>query len=118
MLCFMRALELHIIETASDVDLAIKAGLLEPHRLDYTSCSDCDDSVGHASTGEEFEPFVVVIDASDADWVVCIDCASPITDGDLRKAVTPENFQELTNKKKLLSSLVDEYLDDDDLDEF
>jgi hypothetical protein len=114
----MRALELHIIETASDVDLAIKAGLLEPHRLDYTSCSDCDDTVGHAATDEAFEPFCVVIDADDNDWVVCIDCASPITDGDLRKVVEPEMLQEFTNKKKLLSSLVDEYLDDDDLDEF
>ena len=114
----MRALELHIIETASDVDLAIKAGLLEPHRLDYSSCSDCEDSVGYLISDDTFEPFVVVIDASDADWVVCINCASPITDGDLRKVVTPETIKEFTNKKKMLSSLVDDYIDEDDLDEF
>lgn len=115
MLCFMRSLEVHIVETASDVDLAIKAGLLEPQHLDYSTCSECDDAIGHVIDDGSFEPFAVVIDVDDADWVVCTDCASPVTDGDLRRQMTPDSYEHLMSLKKS-DSLLDE--DDFDLDEF
>ncbi len=113
----MRALEVHIIETASDIDLAIKAGLLEPTQLNAVNCSDCEEEVGHTGGVEEFEPFAVVIDADDADWVVCIDCASPITDGDIRLTMFTEPHELLTTPKKP-ALLLNDYLDEDDLDEF
>lgn len=80
MLCSMRHLEIHVIETEQDVDLALQSGLLSLDRLDSTECADCALPVGHAST-DGFEPFAVVIDENDFDWAVCVECASPVTDG-------------------------------------
>lgn len=80
MLCSMRHLEIHVIETEQDVDLALQSGLLSLDRLDSTECVDCALPVGHAST-DGFEPFAVVIDENDCDWAVCVDCASPVTEG-------------------------------------
>lgn len=113
----MRALEVHIIETASDIDLAIKAGILEPTRLNAVLCSDCEEEVGHTVDADEFEPFAVVIDSDDADWVVCIDCASPITDGDIRLSMFTEPHEVLTTSKKP-PLVLNDYLDVEDLDEF
>jgi hypothetical protein len=76
MLCSMRHLEVHVIETEHDIDLALQAGLVTAGQLSHSECSDCADLVGHA--GESFSPFVVVIDEYDFDWAVCSDCASSV----------------------------------------
>ncbi len=76
----MRHLEIHVIETEHDVDLALQSGVLSLDRLDSTECVDCALPVGHASTAG-FEPFAVVIDETDCDWAVCLECASPVTEG-------------------------------------
>lgn len=80
---FMRHLELHVIETEHDIDLALQAGLLELDRLDATECVECGVSLGYSDRTAEFEPFTVVIDESDTDWSLCLECASPVIDGEL-----------------------------------
>lgn len=79
MLLSMRHIELHMLETDSDLDLALQAGLLEPEQLVSTVCSDCDEYVAHV--GDEFIPFAVVLDDKDRVWFVCEDCSAPVTDG-------------------------------------
>ena len=37
----MRSIELHVINTASDVDTAISNGLAEPEELDLAECAAC-----------------------------------------------------------------------------
>jgi hypothetical protein len=92
MLCFMRSLELHVIETASDVDDAVTAGVLLPENLVETECSDCSEGVGYSGI-EEFAPFSVVIDENNRDWVLCTECASPVIDGGWRQAThMPETY--------------------------
>lgn len=103
----MRALEVHIIETASDIDLAIQAGLLEPHRLDSSACAECEELVGYGSNVDDFEPFCVVIDIDDNDWVVCIDCSAPLTES------SPVHVDPLIANLNLSN-----IFEDDDLDEF
>lgn len=109
MLCFMRALEIHVIETASDIDLALQAGLLEPSQLDNATCSDCDEAVGYL-VGVEFEPFVVVIDEHDNDWVTCSECADSVTEGDLRLGLGPSIIS--------IDALAVDFIDDDELEKF
>lgn len=73
---FMRSLEVHLFETDSDLDSAIASGAVLPEQLIRTVCIDCQGPVGFA--GLEFEPFVVVIDENDQDWLACTDCAKAI----------------------------------------
>lgn len=80
MLSFMRHLEIHVIETDRDIDLAVQAGLLELGQLTASVCVDCDEPVGH-SASNGFRPFTIVLEEEDEDWAVCIDCASPVVDG-------------------------------------
>ena len=115
MLCFMRAFEVHVLDTPSDIDLAIKAGVLEPHRLDYSSCSECEESIGHITLQETFEPFCVVIDADDNDWVVCVDCASPIVDGLFRATSDGSTSLELLLSEQKRTHLL---IDDEEFDTF
>lgn len=74
----MRSLEVHVLETETDVALALSSGVLLPEQMVMTECSDCEDLVGLRAS--RFEPFVVVIDEHDQDWTVCSDCARPIVD--------------------------------------
>ena len=67
MLSFMRSLEVHLLETDTDLGSALKAGLLLPEHLRETACSDCGESIGHANGEDSFEPFCVVIDETDRD---------------------------------------------------
>lgn len=77
MLCFMQHLEIHVLETETDIDLALQSGILTVDQLGHTECSEC--SSGVAYSGEAgFEPFLVVINEHDQDWPVCLDCASPV----------------------------------------
>ena len=80
MLCSMRHLEVHVIETEQDIDLAIQAGLLTGSQLDHSYCAECDESVGHSLEVGNFIPFSVVLDSDDNSWPVCSDCAGPVTD--------------------------------------
>ena len=115
MLCFMRAFEVHVLDKPSDIDLAIKAGVIEPHRLDYSSCSECEESIGHVPLEETFEPFCVVIDIDDNDWAVCIDCASPIVDGFYRQTSQGVTSLELFLSEQKRNQLL---IDDEEFDTF
>lgn len=75
----MRSLEVHVFETEQDVDIAIQSGTALPEQIAQTSCLECEGALGYSSL-DGFEPFVFVIDENDQDWVVCIECASPIVD--------------------------------------
>jgi hypothetical protein len=112
MLCFMRSMEIHVLETASDLAGALKVGLLLPEHLTDTECSDCGDGIGHANGAESFYAFCVVIDETDRDWVICMECASPVVDGDVRQATrTPEVYESPSTYSRILD-------DDDEIDFF
>lgn len=72
----MRSLEVHLFETERDVELAIRSGTALPEQIASTRCIDCDGTAGYASG--DFEPFVLVIDENDQDWILCSDCARPV----------------------------------------
>lgn len=76
----MRAIEVHVIETDDDINLALKSGLLEPSDLDELYCDECEETVGHESS--EFHEFSVVLYDDDASWLLCADCSSPVTERD------------------------------------
>lgn len=78
MLLFMRSLEVHVFETDTDLDNALKAGIVFPEQVAITECSDCGEGVCY--TDELFCPFALIIDENDQDWILCEDCASPILD--------------------------------------
>lgn len=102
MLCFMRLLEVYVIETGDDLGSVLQAGILLPEHLADTECSDCGESIGHANGAEVFDPFCVVIDESDRDWMICVDCASSVVDGDFRQATNkPEVYESPTTIEKL-----------------
>jgi hypothetical protein len=72
----MDSLEVHIITDEFDSDRAFTAGLLdEPFSIDV--CANCADDVGSLA---KFKPYVYVLAEDDASWVVCIECALPVTD--------------------------------------
>ena len=104
----MRSLEVHVIENDEDLDEAIQAGIVLQEHLDESECSDCGVEVAHASGTQTFDAFCMVLDDSDRDWLVCLDCASSVVEGDFRQATTkPEVFKPPTV-----------YTQDDDLDFF
>lgn len=72
----MRSLEVHLFETEDDLDYAIASGTILPEQLASTKCVDCNGRVGYG--GLEFEPFVVVIDENDRDWVACCECSKAV----------------------------------------
>lgn len=92
MLCFMQHLEIHLIETEEDLDLALQSGILNISQADYTECVDCATEVGHAAS-DGFEPFAVIINEHDQDWPVCTECAAPVLYGAL--AMMPESYEDL-----------------------
>ncbi len=76
----MQHIELHVIESEEDIDLALQSGLLIPQHLDDIECSVCDELLGNTGTGDEFVGFAVVLD-DDYVWTVCADCADPVIGG-------------------------------------
>lgn len=74
----MRSIELHHFQTDRDVELALTSGLALPEQLAMTDCTECDARLCYSVSDSNFVPFVLVIDESDQDWVLCEDCASPI----------------------------------------
>jgi len=88
----MRSLEVHVIETASDVESALTGGVLFPENLIDTSCSDCLEGIAYSGL-DDFSPFCVVIDENNRDWAICIDCSSSVIDGAWRQATKlPEQY--------------------------
>lgn len=81
MLFFMQHLEIHVIETETDIDLSLQAGILTVDQLGHTQCVEC--ATGVAYSGEEgFAAFAVVINEKNQDWPLCMQCAGPIVDQD------------------------------------
>lgn len=106
MLCFMQHFEVHLVETESDIDLALQSGLLTVDQLDNSECADCATRVGHASGS--FETFAIVINEFDEDWALCSECSSPLVEG-------PVNFSS-SDSVEFLAAL--EHLDDDEIEKF
>lgn len=106
MLFFMQHFEVHLLETESDIDLALQSGLLTVDQLDNAECADCGNAVGHSAGN--FESFAVVIDEFDQDWATCSDCASSIVEG-------TSNFSS-SDSLEFLAVL--EHLDEDDIEKF
>jgi hypothetical protein len=103
----MRSLEVHLIESETDIDSLLNAGLLLPEQLAATDCYECDAEIGFIDP--EFEAFVVVLDENDQDWTVCAECAGPIID------YVNTYFPPLLHNRYALS--VDD-ADEDDMDFF
>ena len=95
----MRSIELHVINTASDVDSAINNGLAEPEELDVAECAACSDEVGHVDG--LFLSFALLLDERNVPWFVCYPCLEdvidpqPLTDSEL-SYVDEEEFEQFT----------------------
>ena len=89
----MLHLEIHVLETEEDLDLALQSGLLTIGQVNGTKCSDCGIELGYASL-EGFEPFAVIINEHDQDWHACTECASPVIDG---PATFYESYEDLAD---------------------
>lgn len=80
----MRSIEVHLIQTASDVDTAITSGLLEPAQVNGLRCAACGEEVGHVSGLSTdmvvFEAFALLLDERDVPWFVCYACAEDVLD--------------------------------------
>lgn len=74
----MKSIELHLLETARDVDLAIQSGLLEPRELNGLACLGCSEEVGHLT--DSFVPFAVLLDARDVPWFMCNGCVADVVE--------------------------------------
>jgi hypothetical protein len=74
----MRSIEVHVINTASDVDTAIVNGLAEPDELDLAECAACSDDVGHVDG--VFLAFALLIDERDVPWYICYACLEDVID--------------------------------------
>jgi hypothetical protein len=97
----MRSIELHVINTASDVDTAIANGLAEPEELDLAECAACSDEVGHVDGA--FLAFALLIDERDVPWFICYACVEdaidpqPLTDNVLSYVdEDDEEFEQFT----------------------
>lgn len=71
----MRSIELHVMETDTDLDSGVLAGLLDNDELDGVECSACYEDVGHVNG--VFYAFAVVLDDVDQ-WYVCTSCSSNV----------------------------------------
>lgn len=81
----MRNVELHLMDSNGDVDLGVRAGLIEATDTSDPECSNCSDEVGPVDGA--FYPYVVALDERNQ-WVVCEDCASPVMES------SPTTFDE------------------------
>jgi hypothetical protein len=75
----MRSLEVHVFETDTDLDNALRAGLVLPEQVARTECVECEAPICY-SGADGYCPFVLIIDENDQDWALCEECASPIVD--------------------------------------
>ena len=96
----MKHIELHIIETARDVESACLSGLLGNGEIDGLVCSTCEESIGEVNG--VLYAFALVLDETDNAWFVCLDCASPV--------LAPETNEPV----ELYGTLFDKHEDFDD----
>jgi hypothetical protein len=73
----MRHIELHLIETDADIDLALLSGILTADQLDSTECAECGEEIGSSEYDGSFLQFAVVLD-EDTQCAICVECASPV----------------------------------------
>lgn len=102
----MRLLEIHMFETEDDITSAIQVGAILPEQLIHSTCIDCKGGVGYA--GLDFEPFVIVIDENDQDWLVCCDCAKPVLN------YVDSFFPPIVRSHFLHLEKLDDHIEDDD----
>jgi hypothetical protein len=69
---FMRAIELHLIETDADARVAVLAGLATEDDVSTPSCISCTEEVGHIDG--TFYEYLIGLDENDQ-WIVCVECA-------------------------------------------
>lgn len=72
----MKSIELHLLETARDVDLAIQSGLVEASELNGLACLGCSEEVGHLA--DSFSAFAILLDERDVPWFMCNGCVSDV----------------------------------------
>ena len=70
----MRHIELHTIESSTDVATANEIGF---EVSNTETCEECFEQVGESPISKKFLPFVYALD-DEAIWTVCFECASPI----------------------------------------
>jgi hypothetical protein len=100
----MRHIEVHVIESETDVATALSSGLLEVTDIDEdVHCNHCSDRVAYVDG--EFVAFAVAIDEMDEPWFVCLVCSEPV--------VEPED----TTLSFIDLLIADEELDDFDLED-
>lgn len=75
----MRHIELHTVESARDLDLAVTAGLLDIDDIDGAECFRCYEEVGYIDG--EFYAYIIALDDVHQ-WTVCSSCSSPVTGDD------------------------------------
>lgn len=102
----MRSLEVHVFETDTDIDLGLQAGLLELDDLDETTCSECDERIGHV--GVDFVEFAITLDEEDEPWFTCSDCAAPVinSEKELEWVIEFEGFSDEVDE--MLEATIDE----------
>lgn len=71
----MKSYEVHLIESAADIDLAEIAGLNDG--VDTYECANCWEAIGELEDGT-FEPYVITLTSEDEGYSVCIDCSAPV----------------------------------------
>jgi hypothetical protein len=71
----MRNIELHTLDNEADAASAENLGLITFGEIEI--CENCGERVAHTPNG--FIECVVVLDDED-EWLLCVDCASPVTD--------------------------------------
>lgn len=74
----MRHIELHTIESETDVVSAVTAGLLDEH-FPLTECAACSDALGSSAASANFVPYVLCLD-DESRWFLCEDCAEVVLD--------------------------------------
>ena len=78
MLTDMRNLEIHLVNSNGDVEMVVKAGLMESTDAVDPECSNCtNEDIGHVAG--TFYPYVVALDDHNH-WLVCEHCASNVLD--------------------------------------
>ena len=70
----MRHIEMHQIENAEDLRQANNVGL---DIAEDEVCENCYEAVGESTDAKKFAPFLLVLD-DEAEWVVCVECATPV----------------------------------------
>lgn len=102
----MRSLEVHVFETAEDIDLGLQGGLLELDDLDDTQCSECNERVGHV--GVDFVEFALTLDEEDYAWFTCSECAGPVVNSEkeLEWVIEFDNFSDEVDE--MLEATIDE----------